>query len=99
MTITKNHLITGYLCVLAATLVVKTASTVYSGSMVVNHGFKVAQLEQQKQSLEHQKAMYTQEIAESTSLYRLTEQAAASNFVAISQPLVVAGSSSVASAL
>lgn len=99
MTIAKKQLVTGYLCVLAAIVLVKTVSTVYSGSMVVNHGKRMAELQQTKKMLVHQKAVYTQEIAQSTSLYRLTAEASGESFVNISQPLVVTGSTNVASAL
>jgi cell division protein FtsL len=99
MTINNKYLLTFYYCFLIMAIVVKAASTVYAGSVVVNHGNKLAELDQQKQALEHKKAILTQEIALNKSLNRLTEVATTKGYFPISNPSVIKGAESVASAL
>lgn len=99
MKINKNKIIACYYLVLGLALVTKVATTVYSGSMVVDHGKKISKLEQQKRELDQNKSVLTREIAQNKSLERLTEVAQKNNYSPISRPIVITSSANVASAL
>lgn len=95
----KTKLINLYYIFLATLVVTKIVATVYSGSTVVDHGKKIAQLESQKQELAHKQAVARREIAQNKSLYNLTAVLEQNNFESIKNPLVVTVDGSLASAL
>lgn len=99
MRTTNNRIIASYYLLIALALGVKIFTTVYAGSMVIDHGKKIALLEDQKKELEYRKSILTGEIAQNKSLHRLTSLAESGNYSPISNPIVLTHSANVASAL
>lgn len=99
MNITKNQIIACYYILLVVAITAKVVTTVYAGSMVVDHGKKISKLEQQKRELDYRKSILTHEIAQNRSLHRLTEVAEKNNYSPISKPIIITASDNVASAL
>jgi cell division protein FtsL len=91
-----NKRISLYYTALLLILGVQIIATVVQGSVVVGHGKKVAQIESQISELTQEKKELSAEIAQSSSLISLTKTANVEDYVSISSPLVITGSTTVA---
>lgn len=86
-----------YYTILLLVLGVKVVATIFSNGLSVHHGKKIAQLQVQKDNLLQQQLKLNSELSSKSSLAQITENYDTSNFIAISNPIVISNNSSVAS--
>ena len=91
-----NKRITTYYIALTTLLALQIVATVVQGSLVVHHGKKIAQVEAQSQELRQQKQLLLSEIAEESSLSKLSASEEISTYVRISTPLFIDSTKTVA---
>lgn len=91
-----NKKVTAYYAVLAAVVALQAVMTIVQGSLVVNHGKKVAQVESQIQELRQEKNQLASTIARETALVSVTSSYSLDGYQPIAHPLVISASSTVA---
>ncbi|GEM_PF-6155940 len=75
----------------------KAANTIYQGSMIINHGSKIAQLQKEKQRLNNRQLELTNQIAENYSINSILSSEEMAEYTTIVNPIVIKGSTKVAS--
>ncbi len=75
----------------------KAVNTIYQGSMIVNHGSKIAQLQKEKQLLNNRQLELTNQIAENYSISNILASDEMTEYTTIAKPIVIKGSTTVAS--
>ncbi len=83
----------------AGIIVGKAASTLYQGSLTVNHGSRIAELQRENNAMERRQLELSQNIDQATSIAAVSSLAEKEGFEPISVPLVVNPVSAVASNL
>ena len=91
-----NKKVTAYYAILAAFIALQAVVTIVQGSLVVNHGKKVAQVEAQIQELRQEKNQLASNIARESSLVSVTSTYSLDEYTPIASPLVISASSAVA---
>lgn len=92
-----NNKTKAYYTVLLLVLGIKVISTVFSNGLSVHHGKKIAQLQIQKNNVLQQQMLLSGELSSKSSLAQITENYDISEFVTISNPIVLNNSTTVAS--
>ena len=86
-----------YYTILLLVLGLKVVATIFSTGLAVHHGKKIAQLQVQKDNLLQQQLKLSGELSEKTSLSYITADYDTSGFIAISKPIVLGATTTVAS--
>lgn len=94
---TNNKKIKIYYTLLLLVVGIKVVTTIFNGGLSVHHGKKIAQLQIQKNNLLEQQMRLENEYSNKSSLASIITQHDISNYITISQPLVLHNSSAVAS--
>lgn len=87
--------ITCYYLVLASLVAVKVVETVFTGSVLINKGAKVAELKQEKQNLLKAKQRLEEQLASAESLANL-DQTQLAAYSPIAEPIILEIPSTVA---
>ncbi len=77
----------------------KVVGTIYQGSMVVNHGSRIAELQREKQQLEKRELELQTTLAGSISIASVANSQEIKNYEPIDSPIVVIPTSAVAANL
>ena len=93
----NNNKIKLYYLTILFILGIKVVATIFSNGMSVHHGKKIAQLQTQKDNLLQQQLRLSAELSNKSSLAQITQQYDLSEYVAISNPLVISAATTVAS--
>jgi len=86
-----------YYTILLLVLGIKVVSTVFSNGLSVHHGKKIAQLQVQKNNLLEQQMRLNSELSGKASLLEITQEFDTSEYIAISNPIILTSSIAVAS--
>jgi hypothetical protein len=78
-------------------LSIKVVTTLFSNGLSVHHGKKIAQLQVQKSNLLQQQMVLNGELSTKSSLASITDNYDVSEFIAISNPLILNTTTTVAS--
>lgn len=93
---TKNNFYKFYYLLLGAFLLTQVSYTLYKTSFVVAHGRQQQELKLLQTQLAYQKQKLEKKLAVNTSLLTFTQETHLINYEAISQPLVIEASVSLA---
>lgn len=88
--------ITIYYCIIGLVLAAQTVATVLTGGSVVLNSSAIAELKHERQALLQQRQTHLTTLTQRTALSALPSDAT-SQYTAITQPLVIASSNTVAS--
>ena len=86
-----------YYILLILVIGAKVVGTVVSNGLLVHHGKKIAQLQVQKNNLNQQQLVLQSELAHTTSLATIAANSDISEYVQITQPIVIRPATTVAS--
>lgn len=86
-----------YYLILALILVGKAGTTLYQRSVVVQHGYSVAEYQTEQRKLLAQKVELSAVLADKLSLAKVQNTSETSQFVAIAKPIVITSQTNVAS--
>lgn len=92
-----NNKVKLYYLLLASIIGIKIVATIFSNGMSVHHGKKIAQLQVQKNNLIQQHMLLNSELSNKSSLGNIIEEYDILGYVAISKPIVINASNTVAS--
>lgn len=92
-----NNKTKAYYTILFLVLGIKVVTTIFSNGLSVHHGKKIAQLQIQKSNLLQQQMVLSAELSNKSSLAQVTQNYDLSNFVTISNPVVLNTTTTVAS--
>ena len=93
----NNKNIKIYYALLLLVLGLKVVATIFNSGLSVHHGKKIAQLQVQKNNLLEQQMRLNSDFSNKSSLASIITQHDISSYVAISKPLVLNSSTTVAS--
>ena len=93
----KNNTIKIYYIILVLVITIKVVTTIFTNGLAVHHGKKVAQLEIQRNNLQIQQLKLNRELSSKSSLATVTNTFDTSEFTAISNPIIIKNSTTVAS--
>ncbi len=93
----NNNKIKFYYTILLLVLGIKVVATIFSSGLSVHHGKKIAHLQVQKNNLLEQQMRLSNELSDKSSLASIITEYDVSNYIAISKPLVLNSSTTVAS--
>ena len=86
-----------YYTILFLVLGIKVVATIFRNGLSVHHGKKIAQLQIQKTNLLQQQMVLSGELSNKSSLAQVTENYDLSNYITISNPVVLNTTTTVAS--
>ena len=92
-----NNKTKAYYTILFLVLGIKVVTTIFSNGLSVHHGKKIAQLQIQKNNLLQQQMILSAELSNKSSLAQVTETYDLSNYITISNPVVLNSTTTVAS--
>ena len=92
-----NNKTKAYYAVLFLVLGIKVVTTIFSNGLSVHHGKKIAQLQIQKNNLLQQQMLLSGELSNKSSLAQVTQNYDLSEYVTISNPVVLNTTTTVAS--
>lgn len=78
-----------FYAIVLAILAGKVVTTIYQGSMIVNHGSKIAQLQQEKLSLQSRKTELRTQLAQANSLHLVMASEEFSSYTPIVKPITL----------
>ena len=86
-----------YYAILLTILGIKIITTIFSNGLSVHHGKKISQLQIQKTNLQQQELRLRSELSHKSSISQITTQINISEFIAVSNPIVLSSATTVAS--